>query len=166
MSHQTEARRVAWRGWRLTRGQRRPTDMTVRWFKPHPGSRSVPTALCAYAVFAVVLGFPGALKLVKAYHVAEGRVGAADLVRVVSADVAFALASMAATLILGRLLKHARFGAWLFGVATTLYLLIVLLLTALEHQAWVRSSSLLDWSIFWYSIEHYRELKPIVAAET
>jgi arylsulfatase A-like enzyme len=45
-------------------------------------------------------------------------------------------------------------------------LLVVLLLSAIEHNTWARSSSLLDWTMFWYTIEHYQELRPIIAAET
>jgi arylsulfatase A-like enzyme len=165
MSHQTEARRVAWRGWSLA-SLRRPQWITVRWLKPSPTPRPLPTALSGYAVFAVVLLLPGALKAWKATHSADAHPSALDLLRVLSADVVLACVSLAFALGFARLARRWRRGAWVFFTATTLYLLILLELTALEHQAWVRSSSLLDWSIFWYSIEHYRELKPIVAAET
>jgi phosphoglycerol transferase MdoB-like AlkP superfamily enzyme len=167
MSHQqTEARRVAWRGWRLTRDRTALVRLLARWLTAHPQARPLPTALSGYLLFAVLLIFPATLKVIKAIDVTERQLAALDLLRVVSADVAVALISFGATLALARTLGGLRRGPIVFGVLVTLYLAVLLGLSALEHLAWARSSSLLDWDIFWYTILHYQELRGVIAAET
>ena len=132
----------------------------------HHAARPVPTALGPHLAFAVILLFPGGLKLAKAVSVSQRGAGLFDLLRVVAADVSVACVTLAVTLTAARLCRRSSSRAWVYSIVTTLCLLLVLLLSALEHNTWARSSSLLDWTMFWYTIEHYQELRPIIAAET
>ncbi len=172
MGHQpTEARRVAARSlwpWRRSEDGQRPrwVAWVLRALAAHPEARRAPTATSAYGVFAVLLLFPTTLKVVKARGMTEGAAGLLDLVTVAAPDVGLALLSLSVTVILARFLRPLRGGFYFFAALTSLYLLLVLMLSALEHQSWVRSASLLDWKIFWYTIEHYSELKVVIAAET
>ena len=131
----------------------------------HQAAPPVPSALAAHLACAVMLLFPGSLKVVKAFSVGQ-RVGPLDLLRVTAADMAVACVVLAVTASIARLCQRSRRGAWLFGVGTSVCLLLLLMLSAIEHNTWARSSSLLDWTMFWYTIQHYQELRPIIAAET
>lgn len=167
MSHQqTEVRRVVWRGWRRTRERLRTSRLRVSWLKSHPQARPVPTALSGYALFAVLLVFPSVLKIIKSVDLTRGQLALADAARVLSADAALALGSAAVAFALHGVARRVRFGAIAYGAGITVYLLVLLLLSALEHQAWARSSSLLDWNIFWYTVQHYHELRGVIASET
>ncbi|MDH5676084.1 MAG: LTA synthase family protein [Myxococcales bacterium] len=135
-------------------------------FSRHPNARRGPTAISAFLIFGSLLLFPTSLKLVKAVSLSGGRAGALDLLLVIAPDVALACGSLAVSLLLVRLLRGVRRGALIFALMSTLYLALVLVISALEHQAWARSASLLDWSIFWYTIEHFQDLKVVIAAET
>ncbi len=126
----------------------------------------MPTALSAYAVTAAVLLFPAVLKVVKSYSVSFGGPAPVGLSIVLAPDIALGLVTAAVALALARLLARVRRGAWVYWSLSIPYLLVVMGLSAVEHQAWVRSSSLLDWDILWYTIQHFEDLGVVIAAET
>jgi arylsulfatase A-like enzyme len=126
----------------------------------------LPTALHAYALFVVLFGFPGVLKVIKAVHVARDGLRASDLAHILASDLALGCFASGVFLALARALHRRRLGAWLLGLASALGTLPLLELSAIEHQTWSQSSSLLDWNVLWYTWRHYQELRPVIAAET
>jgi lipoteichoic acid synthase len=128
--------------------------------------RSLPSPLSAWLAALALLGLPLSLKVHKVVGISQGRWSVADLLIVAASDVAVACVALTLSLLLARLCRGRRAATIAYFAASTLALSLVLGLTALEHEAWVRSSTLLDWTMLWYSIEHYRELRPIVASET
>lgn len=126
----------------------------------------MPTLVAAYLAGAVVLVFPTVLKAIKAVQVTYQGLDLGDLATVLAPDLALGSGTIAVGLALARrVVARGLSAAWFWSLFAP-YLLVVLGLTAVEHQAWVRSSSLLDWDIFWYTIEHFEDLRVVIAAET
>ncbi|MBN1656247.1 MAG: sulfatase-like hydrolase/transferase [Deltaproteobacteria bacterium] len=59
-----------------------------------------------------------------------------------------------------------RWGRWIYWVASGTFVALVLGLSVLEHQVWIRTSTLIDWSILSYTLRHYDELAGVVASES
>lgn len=132
----------------------------------HRAVRGMPTVSAAYLAGAAVLLFPAVLKGIKAVQVSYQGLDLGDLAIVLAPDVAFGCATTAVSLVFARWCARRRGGAWWYWLPCMPTLLVVLGLTAIEHQAWVRSSSLLDWDILWYTIQHLADLGVVIAAET
>ena len=128
--------------------------------------RALPSPLSAWLAALSLLALPVPLKVLKVVAVSQGRYSASDLARLVAPDLAVACLALSVLALGARLCVGRRRRAVTYFALSTLCLLALLELTALEHETWSRSSTLLDWTMFWYSIEHYRELRSIVAAET
>lgn len=127
---------------------------------------AMPTVWAAYLAGAAVLVFPAVLKGIKAVQVTYQGLALGDLAIVLAPDIALGCGTLAAGLAFERWCARRRHGVWWFWSLCMPYLLVVLGLSAVEHQAWVRSSSLLDWNILWYTIEHFSDLRIVIAAET
>jgi arylsulfatase A-like enzyme/uncharacterized membrane protein YoaK (UPF0700 family) len=130
------------------------------------GAGSLPSPLAAGLAALCLLALPLPLKLQKVVAISQGRYSASDLARLMAPDVALACVAFLVFSQLARLCTGRSRRVVAYHALSTLCMLVLLGLTALEHETWSRSSTLLDWRMFWYSIEHYRELRSIVAAET
>ena len=128
--------------------------------------RSLPSPLGAWLAAFALLALPLPLKVFKVVSISQGQFSVSDLVRVTAQDVGVALLALALLSIAARLCVGRRLATAVYWALSSLALLLLLGLTSLEHEAWARSSTLLDWTMLWYTIEHYREMRAIVAAET
>jgi hypothetical protein len=131
----------------------------LRW-----GARA--TDLLALSAGALLAVGPAVLKLVKGFTVTEGRPPVLDVPVLIAPDLVWGAALGAVIWSWVRLVGRSRAGSVLAWAFTTLTLLVLFGLTALEHQTWVKTASLLDWGILSYTLRHYSELQIVIASES
>lgn len=132
---------------------------------PRQATQLRATTLGAMAAFVLVLVLPAVLKAIKVYY-SRIDISILGILTVFTADIAVAFATGIALLLLCNILGASKWGRWLFWVISCAYLSIVLGLTVIEHQVWMKTSTLIDWGILSYTLQHHDDLAVVVASES
>ena len=112
--------------------------------------------------FAVSLFLPALFKIWKT--TAEG-LTPSEIARTLVPDVATAVGTACFALLTVFLSARHRWLLWVTTPAMTMWLVLLLGLSVLEHQTWLHSATLLDWTLLSYSLRHYEELQNAVGSE-
>jgi len=123
------------------------------------------SAVGAIACALVLFGFCAAFKGLKVAEL-SGHYPTVGVVWMFLADASLAMASAAVGIAMFRLMvPFTRFAAIAVHALVLLWSAVVLELTVIEHESWVATGTLIDWTILKYTLAHMHELSQGVGAE-